>query len=77
MIPERDLRHTGFEHVAVLLTHLRIAWLLKHLPPRLVWAVIGANGFVTIALLALLAVLTGKHVYFPSLGPTARSGSRS
>lgn len=75
MTSEKDFvndRHTGFEHVAVLLTHLRLAWLLKHLPPRLVWAVyVGINGFVTIGLLALLAVVTGNPFVFPSLGPTA------
>lgn len=29
------------------------------------------NGFITIALLALLAVITGSPFVFPSLGPTA------
>jgi CBS domain-containing membrane protein len=75
MTPDRDLAsewHTGFEHVAVLLTHLRMAWLLKHLPARLVWAVyVGINGFVTIGLLAFLALVTGSPFVFPSLGPTA------
>ncbi len=67
-----NVRHTGFEHVAVLLTRLRMAWLLKHLPPRLMWAVyVGINGFVTIALLTLLAVFTDSPFVFPSLGPTA------
>src|SRR3984957_15742112 len=64
--------HTDFEHVAALLTHLRMTWLLKHLPPRLVWSVyVGINGFVTIGLLALLALVTGSPFVFPSLGPTA------
>jgi CBS domain-containing membrane protein len=64
--------HTGFEHVAMLVSHLRLAWLLKHLPTRLVWAVyVGVNGFVTIGLLALLALVTGSPFVFPSLGPTA------
>ena len=73
MPPQNDNdRHTGFEHVDVLLTHLRLSWLLKHLPPRLVWAVyVGINGFVTIGLLALLALVTGSPFVFPSLGPTA------
>ena len=75
MTPEKDFAnewHIGFEHVAVLLTHLRMAWLLKHLSPRLVWAVyVGINGFVTIGLLALLALITGSPFVFPSLGPTA------
>jgi CBS domain-containing membrane protein len=72
---EKDVvneRHTGFEHVAVLFTHLRMAWLLEQWPPRLVWAVyVGINGFVTIGLLASLALVTGSPFVFPSLGPTA------
>ena len=62
----------GPEHVAVLLHRLRLAWLLDHFPPRVVWsAYIFINGFLTIALLALLAVITGSPFVFPSLGPTA------
>ena len=71
MMPQDD-RRAGFEHVAVLLAHLRLTWLLKRLPPRLVWAVyVGINGFVTIGLLALLALVTGSPFVFPSLGPAA------
>jgi CBS-domain-containing membrane protein len=62
----------SFEHVATLLSHIRMEWLLLHLPPRLVWAVyVGINGFITIALLALLSLVTGSPFVFPSLGPTA------
>jgi len=62
----------GFEHVAVLLGRLKMAWLLRHFPPRLVWALyIMVNGFITIALLASLAVVTDSPFVFPSLGPTA------
>ena len=62
----------SFEHVGTLLTHMRMEWLLLHLPPRLVWAVyVGINGFITIALLALLSLVTGSPFVFPSLGPTA------
>jgi len=62
----------NFEHVGVLLAHMRLQWLLQHFPPRLVWAVyVCINGFVTIGLLALLALLTGSPFVFPSLGPTA------
>lgn len=62
----------SFEHVATLLAHMRMEWLLLHLPPRLVWAVyVGINGFITIALLALLSLVTGSPFVFPSLGPTA------
>ena len=65
-------RLNSFEHVATLLTHMRMEWLLLHLPPRLVWAVyVGINGFITIALLALLSLVTGSPFVFPSLGPTA------
>jgi CBS domain-containing membrane protein len=64
--------HSSFEHVTVLLTHMRLEWLLQHFPPRLVWAAyVCVNGFVTIGLLALLALLTGSPFVFPSLGPTA------
>jgi CBS domain-containing membrane protein len=64
--------HAGFEHVTVLVDHLRMTWLLKHLPSRLVWsAYVGINGFITIGLLALLALVTGSPFVFPSLGPTA------
>ena len=66
------LEHRGLEHVGVLLVHLRLEWLLQHFPPRLVWAVyVCINGFITIGLLALLAILTGSPFVFPSLGPTA------
>lgn len=55
-----------------LLDRLRLAWLLAHLPARLVWAVyMLVNGFITIGLLALLAVATHNPFVFPSLGPTA------
>lgn len=64
--------HSNFEHVAVLLAHMRLQWLLQHFPPRLMWAVyVCINGFITIGLLALLALFTGSPFVFPSLGPTA------
>ena len=64
--------HSGFEHVGVLLTHMRMEWLLQHFPPRLVWALyVCMNGFITIGLLGLLALLTGSPFVFPSLSPTA------
>lgn len=51
---------------------LRLDWLLAHLPPRAVWAsYVFLNSFVTIALLAAVAVLTHSPFVFPSLGPTA------
>lgn len=64
--------HTNLDHIYVLLTYMRLAWLLQHFPPRLVWALyVCINGFVTIGLLALLALLTESPFVFPSLGPTA------
>lgn len=60
------------DHVPALLAHLRLEWLLQHFPKRVVWAIyVCINGFVTIGLLALLALLTGSPFVFPSLGPTA------
>ena len=64
--------HSGFEHVGVLLARMRMESLLQLFPPRLVWAVyVSVNGFITIGLLGLLALLTGSPCVFPSLGPTA------
>ena len=65
-------RSGSIEHVSVLLTHLRLEWLLQHFPTRVVWAIyVCINGFITIGLLALLALVTGSPFVFPSLGPTA------
>lgn len=62
----------SFHHVGELLANLRLEWLLQHLSPRLVRAAyVFINGFITIGLLALLAVITGSPFVFPSLGPTA------
>jgi CBS domain-containing membrane protein len=59
-------------HAIRTIERLRLTWLLKHLPPRGVWAAyVFANGFITIALLALLADITRTPFVFPSLGPTA------
>jgi CBS-domain-containing membrane protein len=68
---EVELEHE-FEHVEVLLGHLRLKWLLRHFPARLMWAAyVCVNSFVTIALLSALALFTGSLFIFPSLGPTA------
>ena len=67
-----NVHSAGPDHVAVLLRRLRLTWLLDHFPARVVWALyIFINGFLTIALLALLAVITRSPFVFPSLGPTA------
>ena len=55
-----------------LVERLRLTRLLGRFPERGVWAVFMLiNGFVTIALLALLAMVTHTPFVFPSLGPTA------
>jgi len=65
-------RSGSIDHVPALLAHLRLTWLLQHFPTRVVWAIyVCINGFITIGLLALLALLTGSPFVFPSLGPTA------
>jgi CBS domain-containing membrane protein len=68
-------RHNGatnFAHVELLLERLRLPFLLRHLPAKLVWTTyVCINGFISIALLALLAELSGSPFVFPSLGPTA------
>jgi CBS domain-containing membrane protein len=58
--------------VAGLLDRLRLGHLLSRHSPRVVWAAfVFVNGFVTIAILAALAMLTRTPFVFPSLGPTA------
>lgn len=64
--------HQATLHVEGFLRRIRLHWLLRHLPPRLVWAVyVFINSFITIAILSLLAGFTGSPFVFPSLGPTA------
>lgn len=47
-------------------------WLLRRFPARSVWAIyVCINCFLTVALLSILAVLTGTPFVFPSVGPTA------
>lgn len=62
----------GPDHILSLLRRLRLDWLLRHFPPRLVLAVyVFVNGFITIAVLAVLALVSRNPFVFPSLGPTA------
>lgn len=62
----------GADHILSLLHRLRLDWLLQHFPPRLVRsAYVFVNGFITIGLLGLLALLSRNPFVFPSLGPTA------
>lgn len=65
-------RPTGPDHILSLLRRLRLDWLLHRFPPRLVHsAYVFVNSFVTIGVLALLALLSRNPFVFPSLGPTA------
>jgi hypothetical protein len=62
----------GLQHIAELLDRARLAWLLDRILPRLVWtACLFVNGFLAIAMLAILRVLTKSPFPFPFLGPTA------
>jgi CBS domain-containing membrane protein len=55
-----------------LAARFRIAPLLTRYSERPVWALfMFLNGFVTIALLAAVAMVSGTPFVFPSLGPTA------
>ncbi|QNI36952.1 HPP family protein [Edaphobacter albus] len=64
--------NTNFAHVELLLERLRLPFLLRHLPSKLVWTTyVCINCFISIALLALLAEVSGSPFVFPSLGPTA------
>ena len=51
---------------------LRLARFLARFPARLVWAAfVFISGFITIALLAAVAMVSQTPFVFPSLGPTA------
>jgi CBS-domain-containing membrane protein len=55
-----------------LVERLRLKWLLGRFPERPVWAAfMFANGFMTIGLLAAVAMVSRTPFVFPSLGPTA------
>ena len=60
------------DHIVSFFRKLRLDWLLLHFPPRLVRSLyVFVNGFVTIGLLAVLALVSRNPFVFPSLGPTA------
>src|SRR5579862_674261 len=64
--------HASTDHVLSFFRRLRLDWLLRHFPPRLVRSVyVFVNGFITIGVLALLALVSRNPFVFPSLGPTA------
>jgi len=55
-----------------LAARLQITHLVKHYSERYVWALfMFLNGFITIAILAAVAMISGTPFVFPSLGPTA------
>lgn len=65
--PANDL-----QYIVRLFQRIGLARFVKPIPPRLVWAIyVFVNSFVSIALLALLAVVSRVPFIFPSLGPTA------
>ena len=69
-----DPRRSLFEPDIVrgIAARLRVSWLLQRFDERKVWAgFMFVNGFLTIALLSLVALVTGSPFVFPSLGPTA------
>src|SRR5579864_5711297 len=64
--------HASTDHMFSFFRKLRLDWLLLHFPPRLVRsAYVFVNGFITIGVLALLALVSRNPFVFPSLGPTA------
>jgi len=55
-----------------LMRRLRLSHWLGKLPPRLVWAFfVFVNGFLSVAILAGLALVFQTPLVFPSVGPTA------
>src|SRR5215472_18750581 len=65
-------RAHDLEHVEQLFERLGLGRLVRPMPPVALWAAyVFANGFLSIALLALRSVVTGAPFVFPSLGPTA------
>jgi CBS domain-containing membrane protein len=62
----------GPSHIHAIFDRLRLMGLMNRFPPRLVWsAYVLLNGFISIALLSVLAMFTDNPFVFPSLGPTA------
>ncbi len=66
------VRAHDLEHVEQLFERLGLKRVVRHMPPVALWATyVFVNGFLSIALLALLAIATGVPFVFPSVGPTA------
>jgi CBS-domain-containing membrane protein len=67
-----ELEELEAELLHGLVGRLRLERLLRRFPARPVWAAfMFVNGFLTIALLSVLAMVSGSPLVFPSLGPTA------
>lgn len=65
-------RAHDLEHVEQLFERLGLGGIVRHMPPVALWAMyVFVNGFLSIGLLALLAIATGVPFVFPSVGPTA------
>jgi CBS-domain-containing membrane protein len=70
--PREPLHLLEPEVVRGLIERLRLKWLLGRFPERPVWAAfMFINGFITIAILAAVAMVSRTPFVFPSLGPTA------
>lgn len=68
---EAKLEHE-LELLEGFLRRLRLGWLLRHFPVRLVWAgFVCINCFISMAILSALAMAWRTSFVFPSLGPTA------
>lgn len=60
------------EVVSGLFSRLRLPWLTEHYARIPVLALFSlVNGFLSIGLMSMLALVTGTPLIFPSLGPTA------
>ena len=73
-MPDQRPRLKLFEPLVIrgIAQRLRMQWLLRRFDERKVWAAfMFVNGFITIELLAVVALATGTPFVFPSLGPTA------
>jgi hypothetical protein len=59
-------------HVEHLFEEIGLRFVARRMPPVVLWtAYVFVNGFLSTAMLTLLAVGTGVPFVFPSLGPTA------
>ncbi len=68
----RELELLRPDVIRGLAQRLKVTRLLDYFPERPVWALfMFVNGFLSIALLSAVAMITGTPFVFPSLGPTA------